>query len=103
MADEKLDEGENSVIAVIQGESLTDRIVFAIQRYDCERPIVMQQESFSEGVGWFVQNRIEMTRSEMSQLRTVLGGKLPSACEFTAQRIRNQNPHLRIHKVSAAS
>lgn len=94
------------VIAVIQGESANQRMVFASRNTDCERPIVLRQETFSSDVGWFTQSSIAMTRKEMVQLRSVMGGQRPQACQTTSQKIEANVPqptHLRIHKLSVAS
>ncbi len=93
---------KETVIAVIQGDDPNCRMVFASRSSELERPIVLRQESFSEGVGWFVQSRIEMTRTEMTGLRSVLG-KNPANKSVLHSRPRDNAPVLGIHKLSVAS
>lgn len=81
-----------TTLAIVQGEDPNSRFIFAMKSEQAERPIVFRQESFSEDVGWFVQNEMEMTRSEMLSLRSALGGKMHRVCEFTASRIRQEEP-----------
>lgn len=96
---------QDTILSVIPGETPETRMVFATRTGDHDRPIVLRQESFSEGVGWFVQSQIEMTRFEMSQLRTMLGGRKHQACERTTNKILSESEPviLRFRGVSAAS
>jgi hypothetical protein len=93
------------LICIIAGEDRNSRFVFALASSDAQRPILFRQESFSEGVGWFVQNEIAMTRQEMIRLRSALGVEMHTVCQRTADRISNEDsePELRIYRIPAAS
>lgn len=95
-------ESEICIISIVEGDDPSSRIVFAVDSDAEEKPILFRQESFSEGVGWFVQNQIAMTRQEMIQFRSALGAKMHRACERTAKRISNDEEHpvLRIYQAS---
>ncbi len=74
------------VLATIPGDSPRSRIVFASRSQPGKKPILLKQESYSDAVGWFVQNSIELTREEMVALRSAMGGQAPSACQRTQLR-----------------
>ena len=99
--------GDNreTILAVIAGEDPNFRMVFACDHGDGDRPIVLRQESYGDRVGWFPQSSIRMTRGEMAQLRSLLGGQLPRACEQTARMIRSEAEPaiIRMRPISAAS
>ena len=90
-------------ISVIEGGDDNSRLVFAVRLGNAEQPILLRQESYSRDVGWFVQNEIAMTRQEMVNMRTALGGKMHRACERTMHRIEKENDNnlLRIYRGSA--
>ncbi|MEM8735598.1 MAG: hypothetical protein AAGG44_15295 [Planctomycetota bacterium] len=101
-----------NLICIIDGEEAHSRFVFALARSDAssngaevQRPILFRQESFNEGVGWFVQNEIAMTRQEMIRLRSALGAQMHTVCQRTADRISNEEalPELRIYRIPEAS
>ncbi len=69
---------QESIVAVVS-ESETQRLVVVL-RETLERPIAIRTQTFSENVGWFTQQEIELTRSEFSGLKNVLGLKVPAAC-----------------------
>ena len=95
------------VLAVVEGDSPGQRLVFATKTGASERPILLRQESYSPDVGWFTQSCIEMTRQEMVLLRNAMGGKTPNACMGTSQRIQAQHSQpshsLKICDMPAAS
>lgn len=83
-----------TTVAIIQGDDPNNRFIFAMRAENAERPILFRQESYSEDVGWFVQNEMEMTRGEMICLRSALGGKMHRACEHTASKICQEEPSI---------
>jgi hypothetical protein len=56
------------------------RIVIALRPRD-PLPIVLRTESFSSDVGWFEQQLIQLSRSELQGLRNLLGVHVHKACE----------------------
>ncbi|MEM7475982.1 MAG: hypothetical protein AAF483_13395 [Planctomycetota bacterium] len=107
----KQDLAKEIVIAVIDCDAEGERMVFASRTESCEKPIVLRHESFSPDVGWFTQSSVEMTRREMVLLRSAMGGKQPSVCVRTSQKIQaekaqaeqNQPTILQISKMTAVS
>jgi hypothetical protein len=58
-----------------------DRRVLIVLRPKEPLPIVLRTESFSPGVGWFTQQSINLSRSELQGLRNLLGVQVHRACE----------------------
>lgn len=63
-----------AVVAVIPDPNQEQRLVFLARTGQHEKPIVLRQESYSPGVGWFTQSEIELSRQQMILLRSSLGG-----------------------------
>ncbi|MEM9586695.1 MAG: hypothetical protein AAGA03_05395 [Planctomycetota bacterium] len=80
---------QETILSIIPGETVADRIVLATCHDGSERPIRMRRESFSEAIGWFTQSSISMTRMEMQALRSAMGAPSSSGCQHTAQRLRS--------------
>lgn len=65
---------KENVIAIVPDGTQSHRLVFLAKSGDHELPIVLRQETYSEDIGWFIQNQIEMTRPQMMMLRSAMGG-----------------------------
>ena len=66
------------------------RVVIALGASDASLPIVLRTESFSSDVGWFTQQSIQLSRSELQCLRNLLGIRVHRACEATLNAIESQ-------------
>ena len=77
-----------TVVASV-GDSSTERLTVVLREL-AAKPIVIRTQTFSESVGWFTQQEIELTRSEFNGLRNVLGLRVPQACT-TAVTAANQS------------
>ena len=65
---------KENVIAIVPDGTQSQRLVFIAKSVESDLPIVLRQETYSEDVGWFTQNQIEMTRQQMMMLRSAMGG-----------------------------
>jgi hypothetical protein len=65
------------------------RVVIVLRRAD-ELPIVLRTESFSADVGWFTQQSLSLSRSELQCLRNLLGVQVHRACELALNAIDAQ-------------
>ena len=81
---------EEAVLAIIPDETQEHRMVFIAKSGAHAMPIVLRQESYSPGVGWFTQSQIEMTRQQMVMLRATLG-----TCSDSQSRLQGQRNRVR--------
>lgn len=58
---------------------------------DNDRPIVLRTESFSADVGWFAQQTLHLTRSELQGLKSVLGVHVHRACGAALQALESND------------
>jgi hypothetical protein len=72
-------QNRETIVAVVS-DAPTERLTVVL-RAQASKPIVIRTESFSESVGWYTQQEMELTRSEFSGLKNVLGLRVPVACE----------------------
>jgi len=68
-----------TVISTVSSSS-DRRVVIALRPRE-PLPIVLRTESFSSDVGWFTQQTVQLSRSELQALRNVLGVHVHKACE----------------------
>ncbi len=71
-------QNREAIVSVVSA-SANERLEVVLRDWSC-RPIVIRTLTFSESVGWFTQQEVELTRSEFAGLRNVLGLKVPPAC-----------------------
>jgi len=67
--------------------SAPDRRVVIVLRPADELPIVLRTESFGVDVGWFTQQSLSLSRSELQCLRNLLGVQVHRACELALNAI----------------
>lgn len=66
------------------------RVVIALRPKEA-LPIVLRTESFSSDVGWFTQQTIQLSRSELQALRNLLGVQVHKACEAALASVEAQD------------
>lgn len=76
-----------NVIAIVPDGTQSQRLVFIAKSGEHDLPIVLRQESYSEGVGWFAQSQIEMSRQQMIMLRSAMGGTGGASKAASSSRI----------------
>jgi hypothetical protein len=62
--------------------------VLLVLREQRAKPFELRTETFSADVGWYTQQSLELTRAELSGLKSVLGLQLPRACSRTMREIQ---------------
>lgn len=76
-----------TVISVVSTAS-DRRIVVALSERS-DRPVTLRTESFSSDVGWFAQQTLNLSRSELQALKSVLGVQLHRACGAALQALED--------------
>ena len=60
-------------IATIPGDETMSRVVICLKTTDQKSVFALQQQSFSQNVGWFVQSEIELSRQQLAGVYSALG------------------------------
>ncbi len=62
--------------------------VLLVLRERHPKPFELRTETFAADVGWYTQQSLELTRAELSGLKSVLGLQLPRVCSHTLDEIQ---------------
>jgi hypothetical protein len=64
------------LLATIPGSTTRDRLLveLAMNRAS-QSQIVLRQQSWAEGIGWYDQKSLAVTPAQLAQLKAVLGGR----------------------------
>jgi hypothetical protein len=66
------------VLATIAGSEENERLLVVLTQTEAGRSqIVLRQQSWAEGIGWYDQKSLELDPHQLRQLKAVLGGKGP--------------------------
>ena len=60
-------------IATIPGDETMSRVVICLKTTAQKSVFALQQQSFSQNVGWFVQSEIELSRQQLASVYSALG------------------------------
>ena len=60
-------------IASIPGDDASSRVVVCLKSTTAGTIFALQRQSYGQDVGWFVQSEIEVSRTEMSAIRSLIG------------------------------
>ncbi|MEM9646283.1 MAG: hypothetical protein AAF989_14930 [Planctomycetota bacterium] len=72
---------KETILDVFPGTSDENRLVIATEQTGDEPgTVVLRQESFSEDVGWFVQNRVVIETCQVQGLKMALSGGSRAVC-----------------------
>ncbi len=61
--------------------------VLLVMRQRQAKPFELRTETFAADVGWYTQQSLELTRSELSGLKSILGLQLSRACSRTLHEL----------------
>ena len=65
---------QETIISTLPGQTEDDRVVIVLcQQGMGPNTLELRQQSWGEGVGWFTQSSVEMSPSQVADLRNVLG------------------------------
>ncbi len=73
---------DETILSVLPGNSEHDRVVMVHRRGFGVNTVILRRESFSEAIGWFEQNAVELSTDQVGQLKQSLG-VLPSSAGRT--------------------
>lgn len=82
-------------LAEIPGTVDSERLVLMMENGSDGTTLLLCQQSWAEGIGWFTQSRVEIAPAQLPLLRQSLGGK--SAAPVRSAPLAASRPsHLRI-------
>lgn len=67
---------QSTILAVIDSSSESERLVLTLippNGFGRESHLELQRQTWSESLGWFTQMRVEISKEEVSGLRSALG------------------------------
>lgn len=64
---------DETILSILPGSSDHDRVVVVHRRGFGVNDVVLRHESFSEAIGWFEQNAVELSTCQVGQLKQALG------------------------------